>query len=258
MNPQKMLWNRLLSACARSRSDDALWREFLGRYASWIMRFITKARAVWSSETGASPEWLPGAVDRSDLLQSVMVRLVENRCAALKAFSGDTEAEWLSYVAAISASVVRATFRREVRAKRQAGATIEAMPFAEYWQRAQDQKRNQYLEIEKGVLVSELRVICERVIRNVAGEHSDRDMLIFRLYFIHGVSISQIAAWREIRLSRSGVGYVIERLAQRVRHAVNKEPPQIARSSSERGKVVGIDELQREREREDEVERKLG
>jgi len=243
MKPQEMPWERLISACARRRSNEILWREFLIRYGCWIRRFITKAYAVWSSETGALYRWLPSPVDQSDLFQNVILRLVENWCAALKAFSGDTEDEWLSYLAAITASVVRETFRREVRTKRRGGTTFEAVSFAESWQRAQDQIRNQHLEIEKVVLVSELRVICERAIRNMAGEHSDRDILIFRLYFIHGVSISQIAAWREIGLSRSGVGYVIERLTQRVRREVKEEP------LSERGKVVGIDELQRERTR---------
>ena len=198
---------------------------------------------------------LPHAVEKTDLLQNVLLRLVENRCAALKAFSGDTEGKWLSYLAAITASVVRETLRREVSQKRQAGASIEAVPFSETWHRAHEQKRNQHLEIEKGALASELRMICERLIRNLAGEHATRDMLIFRLYFIHGASISQIAAWREIGLSRPGVGHALERLVRRVRHEVRQDLPQMAKSPSEHDGIKRTDKLQRERERERERER---
>jgi len=179
---------------------------------------------MWSFETRASFGSLPGAVEQSDLLQNVTVRLVENGCAAMRAFSGATEDEWLAYLAAITTSVVRETLRREIRRKRHGRATIGSEPSAESWRRAQDHMRNQHLEIEKNVLVSEVRMICERMIRNLAGAHSNRDGLIFRLYFLHGVSIKQIVACKGICLSRSGVGKVIETLVDRVRHAVNVEP----------------------------------
>jgi DNA-directed RNA polymerase specialized sigma24 family protein len=134
---------------------------------------------------------LPTAFEEGDLFQDVIVHLVEDDCAVMKAFSGATEPEWLAYLAVTTRSVVCDLLRRQAR-KNLSG---NAISFAKAWWEAQSHKRNQYLGIDANVLAGEVRAICERTIRNLAGKHVERDILIFDLYFFHDLSIAQIAAY---------------------------------------------------------------
>jgi DNA-directed RNA polymerase specialized sigma24 family protein len=238
MDPRHLACTRLISACARNRSDDLLWCEFLRRYGPRIKRFVRGTCASWSAKTGRYSDILPRAIQESDLFQTVIVRLVEDECAVMRAFSGANEGQWLTYLAVITRSVVCDLLRCQGRPKRSGRAT----PLAKAWWGAQIHRGNQHLEIEKGVVAGELRTICERTIRNLAGERADRDIPIFDLYFFRDPSISQIAACRGVDLSRAAVGKVLHRLRRRVQSVIDEELPQIAKSRPERGKIVNIDE----------------
>lgn len=211
MNPGQLGCTRLIAACACDRNDDILWHEFLRRYSSRIKQFIARVCLLRSVEAGLSSGALPRAIQPSDLFQSVIVRLVEKECAAMKAFTGTNEVEWLAYLAVITRSVVCEL----LRCRR---ATIHSARFAGSWQKARHQKHNQNLKIEQAVLAGEVKAICERTIRNLAGEHADRDILIFHLYYFHDASYTQIAACTGVNLTASGVKKVLHVLRHRVRN----------------------------------------
>jgi RNA polymerase sigma factor (sigma-70 family) len=214
----------LISACAGDTGGGIIWREFLKRYSSKTKQFIRRACFLWLPEMGSSSVCLPGAIQQSDLFQIVITRLVENECAVMKAFSGTTEDEWLAYLAAIASSVVCASLRRQGRLKRRGRATASLSCFAESWRLAQQQKRNRHREIEQSILAREVRTLCERMIRNLAGKYTTRNMLIFRLYSLHDLSFSQIAACKGVNLSKSGVEDVITRLKHHVQNVIASEP----------------------------------
>jgi DNA-directed RNA polymerase specialized sigma subunit len=52
-----------------------------------------------------------------------------------------------------------------------------------------------------------------------SGEYSDRDRLIFQLYFYDGLSIAQIAKCEGIELSKTGIEKALDKLKGRVRRA---------------------------------------
>jgi DNA-directed RNA polymerase specialized sigma24 family protein len=102
-----------------------------------------------------SSDTLAPVIEERDLFQSVMLRLVADDCAVMRAFAGSTETQWLTYLAVTARSVVRDQLKSQSRRKRADSTT----PFAKAWHAAESHKRNQYLEIHKHLLAAELRTI---------------------------------------------------------------------------------------------------
>jgi DNA-directed RNA polymerase specialized sigma24 family protein len=119
----------LFSRCAADRTDTAVWSEFLRRYVQKIRYFIRGTlRRTFGTESDPGVFSVRGAVQENDLLQNVIVRLVENDCAAMKRFTGTTEDELLAYLAVIARSVVIDTLRRQ-RIFQGSAHAPEARPF---------------------------------------------------------------------------------------------------------------------------------
>jgi RNA polymerase sigma factor (sigma-70 family) len=164
-----------------------------------------------------------GGIQKNDVFQNTVLRLVERNCAAIKKFSGTTEEEWLAYLAVITRSVVRDWLRRQRAVKRGSGMeTLTLSPKGSQrplliWQEYQQQLP------ERELLGREVRNLCERTIVSLQSDSSVRDMLIFRLYFDHNLSIAQIANCRGISLSKGGVEKVINRLTDRMRSLISTD-----------------------------------
>lgn len=78
-----------------------------------------------------------------------------------------------------------------------------------------------------------------------SGEHVNRNVLIFDLYFFHDLSIRQIAACRGVELSKTEVAKILNRLRRRVRKVINQNLPQVVEGRGRRIKVVNMDEWRR-------------
>ena len=219
--PGLMTWKELLSACARDRENFLLWTEFLRRYGPSMRTYIKGAvRQVMGRFSAANYETILGGIQCSDLFQNAIMRLVEDDCAAMKRFSGNSENEWLAYVAVISRSVVRETVRRQRALKRPGGSRVV---FPDILEPARILRGSASPEMERRLLANEVRELGERAIHDVAGETSSRDLLIFQLYFDHDLSFNQIAQCQSVNISKSGVEKVLARMKEIIRNAVSKE-----------------------------------
>jgi len=211
---------RLAHLCAENPESHNLWSEFLRRFTGKIKLYIRGTLRRSAAESSISQDVAPisGATE-NDLFQNVILRLVDNGCAALKRFSGATEAELQVYFAVISRSVVRDFLRRQRATKRpqwfEAAASDEHQ-LAQSAVRLSDCREN---PVEREILVRELEQLTFRMIDNHSGECSERDRLIFQLYFYEGLSIAQISNCEGIELSKTGVEKALERLKERVRCA---------------------------------------
>lgn len=216
-----MGWSELISACALDRANAALWSEFLRRYGPKVIQFV---RATLYLTLGtASPAHAAaelGGMQENDLFQSTIVRLVQNDCAAMRRFSGTTEYEWLAYLAIVTRSIIRDSLRRQRALKRPGRAEAMASPLDSLGP-SPIRDHADHLAVERKLLAQELRSVCERAIRNLGGESSSRDLVIFRLHFEDGVSAHQIAQCKGVNLSKAGVEKVINRLKDRIRSAVS-------------------------------------
>ncbi len=221
-DPAGMHWAHLVSACAHDRTNAVLWTEFLRRYAPKIELFI---RGTWRVSIMNSSPFADGALggtQASDLLQSTVLRLVEHDCAAMKRFSGDSEDEWLAYLAVITRSVVRNVLKHQRRVKRGGKAEIRAFPSHGDEGELVREGGSDHVAMERNLLAQEIRELSEQSIQNSDQEYSARNLLIFQLYFNHDLSAEQIAGCQGVNLSRAGVAKVIDRLKERIRGIVTE------------------------------------
>jgi RNA polymerase sigma factor (sigma-70 family) len=210
----------LASLCAEDLTDSDLWAEFLRRFAARI-KFFIKGTLRQSSSQAA--QLLLQDAQESDLLQSVIIRLMDNDGAALRRFSGTTEGDLLAYLAVVARSVVRDSLRRDSADKRMnPWAGRETLKLTSHdIHRAERQ-------MDRELLAKELEQLSMQMIEDHSGDPV-RDRLIFQLYFVDGLSTSQIAECKGIGLSKSAIEKAISLLRNRVRHAAGAADPAVSR-----------------------------
>ena len=213
----------LFHTCAANREDANTWSEFLRRYSAKLKQFIRGIlRHFPGSFSGALETTTLGGSQESDLFQNIIVRLVENDCAAMKRFSGTTEEELLAYLAVISRSVVMDTIRRSRAVKRKPTADYEGM----YPISVSSGKGFVDQELERGILTRELIGMAHQYISSNSGKAIDRDRLVFQLHFLEGLSLQQIAQCRGINLTKGGVEKLIKRVVSRVQTLATTGKPE--------------------------------
>ena len=211
---------RLVSLCADNLENHELWTEFLRRFTGRIKLFIRGSLRRSAGEGGNAQDSASfSCATENDLFQNVIVRLVDNGCGALKRFSGTSEAELQAYFAVVARSVVRDFLRRQ-RALKRPRWFDTSVTEEHQWEQALDRAGGcRQNPVERGILIRELEQLSLQMIDSHSGEFSDRDRLIFKLYFYEGLSIGQIASCEGIELSKTGVEKALNRLKDRVRCA---------------------------------------
>jgi len=195
----------LVSRCAGDRGDAVAWSEFLNRMSPSIRSFVR----VTVKQERINP------AHEHDLQQNVVLKLVANDCAVLRRFTGSSEDELRVYLAVIARSVVR-DFGRQQRAAKRPQEYAGVLLFEEL---AGTSLLASEAAQERQVLSRELIDLGRKIIQQASREVSDRDYLIFVLYYVNGLTTPEIARCRAVGLSQRAVVDVIRRLTDRVRLA---------------------------------------
>lgn len=209
----------LFHICASDRENSDAWSEFLCRYSGKIKYFIRGAirQFLGFSEYLNDPA-SAASMQESDLFQNIILRLVENDCAAMKRFSGKTEDEVLAYIAVISRSTVIDALRRSKAIKRRTTVADDERP--KIVPSAGFCKIIDNKGLERSILANELLSLVRQTIRSKSGRASTRDQLVFELHFLDGLSFSQISECKGINLSKAGVEKLLRRLIGRVQDSL--------------------------------------
>jgi RNA polymerase sigma factor (sigma-70 family) len=213
----------LFQLCAGNCEDSDVWSEFLRRYTIKFRYFIRGTlRQVSGHASNQKNPAASGSIQEGDLIQNVIVRLVENDCAAMKRFSGTSENDLLAYLAVICRSTVLDTLRRTSALKRRTSAseTEESMKDSSNLHRLGDNTG-----FEREILVRELVSMFTHTIKSRSGQVSDRDQVVFQLHFFDGLSYSQISQCKGINLSKAGVEKLLKRLVDRVQILASSGSP---------------------------------
>jgi RNA polymerase sigma factor (sigma-70 family) len=201
----------LFFLCAEDTDSAVLWAEFVRRFASKLKHFI---RGTLRQALGCDALQ---DIQESDLFQNCIMRLVENDCAAMKRFSGRTEAELFAYLAVISRSVVRDALRRQRALKRPPAESRDVLATSNVAPGKYEPGVAASSAVERHVLGREIAELSKKALRRLSGRAYSRDLLIFQLYFYDDLSATQIARCRGVELSKAGVEKVLSRLKERVR-----------------------------------------
>jgi RNA polymerase sigma factor (sigma-70 family) len=208
---------QLFSLCAEDRDNSSLWAELLRRITPKIKHFIrgTLRQSLGPDVVFISAPIVFGGIQESDLFQTTIVRLVENDCAAMKRFGGESDEQLMAYLAVITRSAVRDCLRR-MRAKKRplirADAADTRQSGGDFDREAAGNKSP-----EREVLGRELKELSHKLLESGKGRFPGRDKLIFQLYFFNDLSAGQIARCEGINLSKAGVEKVLNRLKDRIR-----------------------------------------
>jgi len=207
-------WSRintieLFQFCAADRENSVAWSEFLRRYTPRLKQFIRGTLRQVSRYSACGPDSMTsGGIQENDFLQNTIVRLVENDCAAMKRFSGNSEDELLAYLAVICRSCVLDASRRDNALKRRATTGNELS--------ANLAQLMGHKNLEREILARELVSLTETIMQS-PGHVPNRDRLVFELHFLDGLSLGQIAQCKGVNLSKAGVEKLIKRIIGRVR-----------------------------------------
>lgn len=194
--------------------DSAAWEELVERYHKRIAGLAYRAAGRLAAAGGER-----GEVAR-DLLQEVYLRLVANDFRALRAWRGETEESFASYLASIVHAVACDEIRRRTSQKRATNlVSLDAMlegdergPLADRLAGPASQSpEHSFLEGRAADEVSVLLATAE------PGPNGTRNALIFQLFHFEGLSAREIAEIPHLHLTVSSVESILRRTRNRLR-----------------------------------------
>jgi DNA-directed RNA polymerase specialized sigma24 family protein len=197
---------RLFELCASCFEDDRYWEEFVRRFNHNLTRSVYHAYRRFSSESQLH-YWV-----LSELLQESYLKILKDRCASLRRFRGQTELEAEVYLMHIATSVTIDEIRRQQSLKRQISfVPLEKSQLLEKLWDWQEKTPSLYTdELAEYELIRLLR-------RTFTGENSQRDILIFLLYFREGLTPQEIARAGICDLKPASIAHKVERMRDKIR-----------------------------------------
>jgi RNA polymerase sigma-70 factor, ECF subfamily len=206
----------LAAACATT-NDLAAWEEFVRRFQPLISRVAANAVCKW----GDSSHQL---VD--DIVQETYLRLCSDRCRLLRNFRERRPDAIFGFLKAVAASVAHDHMKAMYAAKRGGNADeITLTDCVEPLAQAVPEEATRLLllnEVDHALL---------------AGGASERDRMVFWLYYRDGLTAKAIASLNSVRLSTKGVESLILRLTRLVRSELieNRRHVEIQKEPGDKG-----------------------
>lgn len=219
----KHLSNRdLVERLVDATPEDSVWTEFVARFQSRIRLAVLRCLRT---ETERNPGLDTGSLQEAviDLTQDVFVKLLESERRALSRFRGRSEHSIYTYLNTIAVNLVRDHFKR-LRAQKTPRATASLQNTVLQEDEADGPVYEQALVSdgpgpERFVASQELRERMVAAVARVSPQDATapRDRLIFRLYFIEGLTVGEIARIGSVGLSESGIEKCIRRIREALR-----------------------------------------
>ena len=221
----------LVKQLVRAKPDDPLWREFVSRFGSRIRLAVLRS---FETEQVRSPTLDAGSARDAveDLTQEVFVRLLEGGRRALSRFRGQSNHSIYTYLNAIGVNMVRDHFKKLRALKTPRGTTS----LSNVIQNEQSESTLDYGQSlisdgpgpDRFVASHELREAITSVLAETSRDDATaRDRLVFRLFFIEGLTVDEIARSRSIGLSQSGVEKCIRRMRDALKDHFSAEQREV-------------------------------
>ena len=213
-----------MKRCSERPPDEDAWQEFVRRYHNVIRSNVLKTFNLMAMrETDRRRQFPQDSID--DLVQAVYLHLVKQNNHALDRFKGKYEESIYRYLAVISINVVRDHFRGIRAYKRprisfslddllqnagERGVPIDALCDIDG-----EPVRSGTQKITMGEIDSALKKAAVR-------KHRDRDILIYKLRYLDGLTLEEIRSVLGLEMSSFGIGSLISRLNDRLRRRLTR------------------------------------
>jgi RNA polymerase sigma factor (sigma-70 family) len=200
----------LLRECGRKLTDRVLWQKFQQRFQKLIFVYI--ARALRNAAGRDAKELV------SDLAQDVYIRLLQNEGRMLRTFKGATDFSVRAFLARVSVSAVTDYHRAQMTEKRQATQVVSL-----------DEARTDGVALPGEAAELDLTAILswidvQRLVESDADrKHAARNVVIFKLHYIDGLTCDEIAQFPGFELTPSGIDTVLQRMKARLQKRIGKQ-----------------------------------
>lgn len=197
----------LIRECGIRLTDRGLWTMFHDRFQRALFSFLLRSLKFHSRRDDVI-ELV------TDLVQDVYMRLIEHKGEKLRTFRGETDASVSAFLARVSAGVVADHLRYENRG-RTIGGNVISLQEARHREAAEVSKL-QRSDLDMESVISWIDI--ERVIAaDPDHKHAERNALIFKLYYIDGLTAGEIARYPGFDITDKGVEAVLVRTRKRIK-----------------------------------------
>jgi RNA polymerase sigma factor (sigma-70 family) len=143
-----------------------------------------------------------------DWVQEVFTKLVQNDGRIIRSFRGSTELSVFAFLGSIALSVVADHLRSQRALRRRA----QVVPLDQLHEAGAP-----HVDTETKVSALLDLIDVEKALReDEDGKNPERDLLIFKLHFVEGLSAREIASMPALKLSTSGLEKVLSRVRNRL------------------------------------------
>lgn len=220
MSNNTLTANELFKRCAETPTDRNAWVEFFDRFMGDIQAAILRV-------LGFSRNSRYGYLF-DDVMQRFNLRLLENSRRALLSFRGTTDNEARAFLRKVAARVAMNTLHDE--ANHLAG--LKSLSELSNQDSENDDPLPSSLSSSQEDYLLLLDTIENAVSKIFHGKNRYRNIMIFKLAFVDGLTPREIAAISGLGLSRNAVEVQIHRIRKELRnHLANEEPAQTKRSN---------------------------
>jgi RNA polymerase sigma-70 factor (ECF subfamily) len=198
MNYSSLSSPELLKECV-TRAEAEAWEEFVRRFQPLIAGVVARTAMRWT-------EVSPGLVD--DLVQETYLKLCTGEFRRLREFESRFEDAIYGFLKAVAYNVTMDYFKVRHATKR--GSQL--LSKAEFDTALQTVSKEN--SIEDQILLQEIEELVNRI------TDTDRDKLVFLLYYRQGFTAKAIAELPGVQLSEKGVESCILRLTRQLRQHI--------------------------------------
>jgi RNA polymerase sigma factor (sigma-70 family) len=199
----------LLRECGKRLTDPVLWEQFQVRFHKTILRSIT--RVMWNrSRTDCLEE-------ACDVAQDVYIRLLADDARLLRSFRGDTDLAVKSFLARVTVSIVSDHYRYQQASKRRPAEIVsieharqQGVDFADEDAELDIPSVLSWIDVDRLMEIGSDR-------RNAA-----RNVLIFKLHYVDGFSVSEIAEFPAFRLKESAIHLVLQNMRAHLKKRMDR------------------------------------
>jgi RNA polymerase sigma-70 factor (ECF subfamily) len=184
----------LVNQCVDSSRSEP-WVEFVRRFHPVVATVIARVADRWGESSTA-------LVD--ELIQETYLKLCADGCRLLRQFVGPPDS-FYGYLKVVASRVAMDHFRSSGAREKERFGELDA-----------DLDQISQPSIEREILLRELEEVIERI------TDSERDKLIFRLYFQQGYTAQEIARIPEIGLSTKSVESCLQRFRIQLRNYLSQ------------------------------------
>jgi RNA polymerase sigma-70 factor, ECF subfamily len=186
--------------------DDEAWEEFLSRVGKPIRLVVMRTASLWGENSRSMVE---------DLIQTTYLKLWEGGRVLLRDFALERPEAILGYLKRTAANATHDYFKHG--RSQLSGGDKPHVSTSDIDPEAGNDSYGSEEQIAWNLFLNE---IDENLSRCLTGPDTDRDRMIFWLYFRQGMSTQEIASLPSVNLSAKGVGSVIERLKHSIRDQI--------------------------------------